>query len=98
MTNNNLPYEQVEKINQLNSSTVLRKRAIFPGFTEEWHEHPETNEVIVVHTECVPDGECVAYESQIVALYPYRKDFANCIRVLEKTFQALDKMAVEKNG
>ncbi len=41
------------------------------GIKEEYHEHPETKELVILHTWSVPNGEDdVDFEFEVVGVYP----------------------------
>lgn len=89
-----LTYSQIKqmKMNGLHSGTVIRERAIQPGMKREWHEHPETGEIIVMDTWVVADGEDVQFESEVVQVIPKSKHLAELVRGLENLYQQLSKV------
>lgn len=60
------------KLNGLNGFTKFRERGSrTDGGSIEYHEHPDTHELIVVRTVCVPNGEDdVDFESEVLAVHP----------------------------
>lgn len=80
-------------MNGLSGSSVIRTRNIQNGLQNvrrEWHEHPQTGEIVVLDTWSVPDGECVSFESEVVEVIPRARKLADCIRGLEMIYQRLD--------
>lgn len=37
----------------------------------EYHEHPKTGELVIMHTWRVQDGDCTSGEFEVVGVYPY---------------------------
>lgn len=79
------------KLNGLHSGTIIRERHIGNGVREQYHQHPETGEIIVVNTWAVQDGECVSFESEVTKVYPYQKGLAECILSIEAISKSVDK-------
>lgn len=80
------------KLNGLHSGTILRERSIGAGVVEQWHEHPDTGEVVVLHTWAVQDGECISRESEVQSVYPKQKGLVDCILSLEAITRSLAKL------
>jgi len=61
-----------DKINGLHSGTKFKEEGSRTnGGSTEYHEHPETGELIIVKTYCVPNGEDdVDYESDVIEVHP----------------------------
>lgn len=62
-----------EKANALTNKSQFDEFSYFNGattVTQQWHEHPETRELVIVDTWYVPDEECVSQEWEVVAVYP----------------------------
>ena len=60
-----------DKINGLNGRTKFKvEGSRTNGGETEYHEHPETHELIIVNTICVPNGEDdVDFESEVVEVH-----------------------------
>lgn len=80
------------RLNGLHSGTVLRERNIGNGITEEWHNHPETGEVVIVHSWSVQDGDCVSRESEVNRVYHKQKGLVDCIMGMEVLFKSLERL------
>lgn len=55
----------IMKINGLHSGTKFYERNV-GNSRLQYHEHPETGELVVVLTWAVMDGECISYESEVL--------------------------------
>lgn len=80
------------RLNGLHSGTILREKTVGNGVVEQWHEHPETGEVVVVHTWAVQDGECISRETELRSVYPKQKGLVDCILSIEALTRSVEKL------
>jgi hypothetical protein len=80
------------KVNGLHSGTILREKSLGNGVVEQWHEHPETGEVVVVHTWRVQDGDCVSAETEVREVYPKQKGLVDCILSIEALTRSIARL------
>ena len=61
----------MEKVNGLSGSTKFDEFYIGNGVRQEWHEHPQTGELVIVDTWRVDDGAgCSEADFELVKVYP----------------------------
>lgn len=59
------------KCNGLSSATKFEVFDLGSGVKQEWHEHPDTGELVVVNTWYVPNGEDdVDHDFEVIKVYP----------------------------
>jgi hypothetical protein len=66
------PRDILFKANGLSSSTKFQEFD-YPntGITQEWHEHPETGELVIMDTWYIPNGEDdVDHDFEVIKVYP----------------------------
>lgn len=73
-----------QKLDALSKKTLIRQRAVSSTTLRQWHEHPQTGEVIVVD---VTAGE----PDEVIDIIPRQKRMAYTIKLMEITFNKLQQ-------
>lgn len=79
------------KMNGLHSGTMIMEKEIGNGVREQYHEHPESGDIVVLHVWYGQDGDSVTSECEVYQVYPYTPGMADGLRSIASIYRSLDR-------